>query len=90
MAQGATTVLAVLDGVKAVYDHHQIGKDIGDLKSDLNNAQKVKIVAEFVGHDDLLRTVDRSAMVNPIPVPEGVSGCSSYQQRGEHCEARQV
>ena len=64
VAQGATTALSVLDGVKAVYDHHQIGKDIGALESDLNNAQKIKIVAEFVGHDDLLRTVDRSAMVD--------------------------
>ena len=62
--QGAGTALSVLDGVRAVYDHQQIGSDKSQLEGELNNAQKMKIVAKFVGHDDLLREVDRNAMVD--------------------------
>ena len=61
---GAGTALSVLDGVRAVYDHQQIGSDKSHLEGELNNAQKMKIVAKFVGHDDLLREVDRNAMVD--------------------------
>ena len=62
--QGAGTALSVLDGVRAVYDHKKIGSDKSQLEGELNNAQKMKIVAKFVGHDDLLREVDRNAMVD--------------------------
>ena len=62
--QGAGTALSVLDGVRAVYDHQKIGSDKSQLEGELNNAQKMKIVAKFVGHDDLLREVDRNAMVD--------------------------
>ena len=65
VAQGATTALSVLDGIKVVYDHQKIGDD---LKSRPEQFPENQIVAELLGSD--LMRVDR-AMVTDFWLASG-------------------